>query len=335
MIPPPPGFLLQFLGGFIVTACVGLVFYGLTVAQAVVYSHHAADDPKWMKIIVILVILFDSLHATMLIRVIVYYGFVISDDLEAMAWTNWTYALGNVCNTLIVFLVQCFYIRRIWLLSAGSVSLICISAFLVLSRLGFFIVLSAFTFQHRQWVTFHQSRTLSALVDVSGSIALATDSWLSLCILYFLRKNRARFQRTEGILRWLMIYTVNTGLLSAIISTCVLVSFAKLQQSLLFVGFLLLEGRLSANSIFGILNARLILRKRANNVLDIDVELSDMGIPQVQLPTRFPQPRRIEIFQETVQITDTGHVDLGGHNESDVVPSRTSSSSKVGVYNEV
>ncbi|KAI0075618.1 hypothetical protein K474DRAFT_1708885 [Panus rudis PR-1116 ss-1] len=310
MTTPPPGFLYGFLSGMIVLFCLALILHGLTLAQVIVFALNASKDPAWMKAMVGSVFMLDTLHSAFMIAIIVKYTLRISDSLELLRWVDWTVASLLLCHTLLMFVVQGFYVRRIWTYAERRISKIIIPAFLVLARFAFFMMMVVFCYQDPAWRKFHTS-SLKIAVEVANTLVVVADAWIAITMLHLLLKSHTKFERTDGILRWFMTHAINTGALSVVISICVLIAFEKLPGQLVFLGLLALESKVSSNGMLGALNSRILLREQVTSIIcEMERDVTGVGRRmQVQL-TSNGHPQRIEIFQETVQITDSqGHVD--------------------------
>ncbi|CAL1703522.1 unnamed protein product [Somion occarium] len=232
-LPPipgvPPGALPDIpalLGPIAITACIALLIYGVTVVQAYAYVLNYKKDDTWVKSLVYGVAFFET-------------------DLLAIVHIPWTVPTVFLINCGITILVQGFYIRRIWILSNRSLALLILLITILTLRIGFAIATFAFFVKLDTWQSFRDQT--GPLVTISTGLGLAV-----------------LMDMTDGIISFLIAYSVNTGLLSMAVSIAIVFTFAFMKESLIFAGLNLIAGKLYANSLLGTLNARQVLRAQSS-----------------------------------------------------------------------
>ncbi|KAK7690360.1 hypothetical protein QCA50_007017 [Cerrena zonata] len=104
--------------------------------------------------------------------------------------------------------------------------------------------------------------TPKVLIITTHSLAIVLDSTLATIMLCYLYRDRAALPRTNGVMTWLMIYYVNTGVVLASLSIAILITYLAIPDSLLYVGLTDIFAKVIANSFFGALNSRQLLRTR-------------------------------------------------------------------------
>ncbi|KAL5483631.1 hypothetical protein ACEPAI_8863 [Sanghuangporus weigelae] len=136
-------------------------------------------------------------------------------------------------------------------------------------------------------IYFFNSFTLDSVLEVSkinwlgymslGS-AVASDLWCSVCLCYYLAKDRTGFKATDTKLNTLMLYIISTGLLTGLCSICSLVLLAAMPYSYADVAVNFCVSKLYFNALLAMLNSRNYLRERTSG------RSSDQGIyrlPQI------------------------------------------------------
>ncbi|KAJ6629354.1 hypothetical protein B0H10DRAFT_1986780, partial [Mycena sp. CBHHK59/15] len=101
---------------------------------------------------------------------------------------------------------------------------------------------------------------LSVLMYLNFAAGTSSDLSVALALCHLLRRSRTGFRRTDSLIRVLMMYTVNTGLIVAIDATAGMLAYAFMPHNFIFLGFYLLLSKLYLNSYLAILNARKGLR---------------------------------------------------------------------------
>ncbi|KAK7693114.1 hypothetical protein QCA50_002680 [Cerrena zonata] len=257
---PPPFDIANFMGGFIIELCIALILYGVTTAQAYVYLLNCKEDSWRLKLMVAAVWILETLHTVFMLRIIYYDAIISFGDFESIAKIDWSIGLVLFAENCIVALVQGYYIRRIWILSGHMVLLIIGLVVLLAARIGFHTTSAVYTFISPTWVTFQGGFAANLCVEVANGLSASVDGIIAASMIFFLQRSRTPFKRTDGVLRWLMAYSVNTGLIMMIFSISIAITYSRVQGSLVFAGLVTIVSKLYANSFLGTLNARDIIR---------------------------------------------------------------------------
>ncbi|CAL1703521.1 unnamed protein product [Somion occarium] len=251
-LPPipgvPPGALPDIpalLGPIAITACIALLIYGVTVVQAYAYVLNYKKDDTWVKSLVYGVAFFET-------------------DLLAIVHIPWTVPTVFLINCGITILVQGFYIRRIWILSNRSLALLILLITILTLRIGFAIATFAFFVKLDTWQSFRDQTGPLVTISTGLGLAVLMDMCVAGLLIYYLVRGRSGLRRTDGIISFLIAYSVNTGLLSMAVSIAIVFTFAFMKESLIFAGLNLIAGKLYANSLLGTLNARQVLRAQSS-----------------------------------------------------------------------
>jgi len=100
--------------------------------------------------------------------------------------------------------------------------------------------------------------------QIGGSIELAAtslcDITISVSLWYYLHHGRSGFARTETVVKRLILYTVNIGLLTSGASSLTLILWLALPQNFGFISLTLIRSKLYVNSLLVTLNYRKIAR---------------------------------------------------------------------------
>ncbi|CAL1703791.1 unnamed protein product [Somion occarium] len=247
------------MGGMVMTICISLIFYGVTTAQAYVYYLNSKRDSPWIKTLVASVWIFETIHTAVVLRFLYYMVIISFGNPQSLALIDWSLGVMCVSEVLILALVEGFYIYRIWILSKR-----------------FTLSTAVYGLLARSWDAFQHTFSSSFSVLMACSFSAVVDGLIAICMMILLRHKQTGFNsRTDNVLRWIMAYSVNTGAISMVVSIVIAITYSTMQDSLLFVGLVILTGKLYANSLLGMLNARALMRQKANK--------TDSGL--VELPT--------------------------------------------------
>ncbi|CAL1703807.1 unnamed protein product [Somion occarium] len=198
-------------------------------------------------------------------------------DYDSIAVVDWSLAAMTFAEIFVILFVEGFYIWRIWILSNRSSTLAISLTILLVTRLGFTLSTGIFILQKGHWADLQASFTPSLSVLMTNSFSAVVDGIIAVSMIVFFRRGQSRHDdKINGALRWLMMYSVNTGAISMIISIIIAITYSTMSNDLIFGGLVILTGKLYANALLGTLNARRIMRKK--------MRVDSMDIGQLELP---------------------------------------------------
>ncbi|OBZ76341.1 hypothetical protein A0H81_03475 [Grifola frondosa] len=119
------------------------------------------------------------------------------------------------------------------------------------------------------------SAGLSGILYLNFAATLTADLIVALSLCWLLAKHRTGFQRTNSIIRVLMLYGINTCALTTIFALCCLITFVKMPDDLVFLAFYFAMPKLFLNSLLATLNTRKYIREIGPNAL-LSIPLSAM-----------------------------------------------------------
>lgn len=292
-IPSPA----EFLGGFVIELVLGVLLYGIAVAQIYIYAFNCQKDPWMLKAVVACVATLETLHTISLFILLYQYTIVDFGNLLATFEMPWSVTTTVGLEMCIIAVVQSFYVWRIWILSNRSWLLTFVIGFLLVTRLGFGLASAALTATLDTWGRFRSERL--PLFTISSGLAFnaTVDLAIAFILIRYLHRNQTGFKKTDSAISILMAYAVNTGAITMVVSLVTALTFAFMKTSLVFAGLTVVAGKLYSNSLLGTLNARNLIRSKTGAPYQ-SAELSNF-----QANNSNPVRRHIEIFQETTKMT--------------------------------
>ncbi|CAL1693845.1 unnamed protein product [Somion occarium] len=288
----------ELLGSYVISSCITFIVYGIGVTQSYVYFLNCGKDPKWLKLLVGGVTLLETVHTVMVIHIL--YRFTVTGfgNLEVVGSISWSPPTAVIVENLIIVLVEGFFIYRLWILSKRSMSLVVTISSLHIVRCAFGITVGSLAFTHSDWVSYRSTTSTVVIVNVTDCLALLEDGVIAGFLIHYLRSSRKGFNpRTDRVILWLMSYIINTGLITMIVSLCVMVTFIAVEENFIFLGLNLIVCKLYANSLFGTLNARQMLHARVIKSLDPESDisrLSEIVASSQRIRTASVKPIRIQ-----------------------------------------
>ncbi|PBL04002.1 hypothetical protein ARMGADRAFT_1157990 [Armillaria gallica] len=203
------------------------------------------------------------------------------------ALTTYDEGIVGVCSIL---LVQLFFCWRIWAFSASSLHLLVRVAILALGiSLAFlnfgqwdktavmilgltsatfqcavsFIALSIFGYRHRLLTVNTPEFTLSWKLSASSGIAF--DVITTMAMTLSLYRSRSGMKRSNHVITILILFTVNTNLVTTFLSIGSLVTYLVLPNATIYGGIAFLLSKSYLNSFLAILNSREFLREKMDH----------------------------------------------------------------------
>ncbi|KAA1473567.1 hypothetical protein DENSPDRAFT_872875 [Dentipellis sp. KUC8613] len=104
--------------------------------------------------------------------------------------------------------------------------------------------------------TFVQLASIANLAIACDAISAYNDILIALVFAYIMQKQKSGLRKSTNMINKLIIYSLNTGLITAAFGVAALVSTAVRRDTLIFALFFFTGGRLYANSLLAIVNLR-------------------------------------------------------------------------------
>ncbi|KAH0829183.1 hypothetical protein J3R83DRAFT_2731 [Lanmaoa asiatica] len=257
--------------------------YGTALGQSIYYIYTFPDDPNNIKALVLGIILADSAYLVGSIHF--FWTFFVSCH-RSNSWScehnlPWGEVVMGCINGTIIFIVQCFYCRRIWTISGQNKPLTFAIFVLAASALG-----------SGAWynIDFVRSGTIQYLYQCPLALPIAiTDVVCDLLITSGIFKYmwKSGFRKRRSTIQDLAIVCINMGLFTCITSMITGIIFL-VQGAGLWIGssgmvvgqskyrfpmpdstMLILDDVGYVNSMLAVLNARKAIRDRDPNIYEL------------------------------------------------------------------
>jgi len=202
----------------------------------------------------------DTLHQVLL--VIGLYTYVVGDYgiIVALTTPAWFLLAALVVSTTTAMIVRTLYGHRVWKLGRN---LYITTAIIVLSSIEFAatIVWAILASNLDDFQAFTQ---ISAVFYLAFCAAILADALIASSQVVMLWRLRTGFKRTDSIVRTLMLYSINTGLLTSVMVIVCLITFATMPDDLIYVAIYHIVSGLLLNALLATYNARPELRSIGN-----------------------------------------------------------------------
>ncbi|KAJ7230602.1 hypothetical protein GGX14DRAFT_486303, partial [Mycena pura] len=214
---------------------------------------------------------FDTIHQALISHTL--YTYLVTNYNNSVELTQivWSLLVEVLFNGFTALLVQSFLTVRIWRLSNGNKWLTGAALLLVLGEFGCVLAYVALSLR---------LRTLAELVELKGlsvtvnALAAAGDVLIAATLCKLLYSSRTGFHRSDTMIKKLMVWAVNTGLVTSLCAIASLISIVVADSTFIYILFFFCMGRLYCNSLLATLNARSMIRGAADGVHTTSENLS-------------------------------------------------------------
>jgi hypothetical protein len=263
------------VGPVVLGALVNACLFGGFVVQTYIYYANFPNDHRVMKFTVAVIFASQIAH------------------LICVSATLWKAAVSGYGNplTLLIFpqgadaailftaitgaLVESSFVFRLWKLSK-ALTLPLISLVLCLLAQSIALVMTVKAFAMTNLVIFEIDE--NRLITLSLTSRLVCELTLTLSMVWYLRKQRSStFLRTTTIIDRLVLWTLETGLITSLVVAFIMGFFLAMKQNYIWVSIYANLATVNANSLLASLNGRLILRSVPNTSLNMNTLSSSSG----------------------------------------------------------
>ncbi|KZS87174.1 hypothetical protein SISNIDRAFT_491318 [Sistotremastrum niveocremeum HHB9708] len=192
-----------------------------------------------------------------------YHYFIVEfgNDLSLLVGP-WTIKVTIPVTCVAESIYHFFFVTRIWILSRKN-KFVCGS--IVTLELAHIAGDIAFTVKCFQAIYFTQLTSTPGnrhLLTACLSASLAADLCITASMCYYLHRSRTGHKKTDTLLSNLIIYSINTGIVTALGDAAVMATFLALPNNVAFFSIFEVTIELYANAVLTSLNTRTELRSK-------------------------------------------------------------------------
>ncbi|KAJ8473027.1 hypothetical protein ONZ51_g8125 [Trametes cubensis] len=266
------------LGALLIGTYLGLMLYGLSVHQAYVFYTPSCKETSWiLKTAVAIILILETIHSALCIYAN-YTSLIIDtfqDNVPHNTHCQWSINILSVFAATIFCLTQSIYAWNvIRVLPVYGLVVAIVVAVLATGQLGTVIAASVLLYKPRSERTIRDIRWLSC---VHSAMVVVASQLLAGVLICYLRRSRTGFARSDHIIRTLILYICNTGLLVGISSILSLILVLVWPQSLLSVAVEVVATNFYAVSLLAQLNSRQELRTMDTQSSTMTYEATRLG----------------------------------------------------------
>ncbi|KAJ7765727.1 hypothetical protein B0H16DRAFT_1883154 [Mycena metata] len=259
-VPSPTSFLaLNTLGALEIGTLLSYWLFGATTTQAYTYYGRFPNDSRKLKSLVALVWFLELGHA--ICTGMTVYRYLISDYThpELLVFVPDEMLAAILIFTVIAVCVQGFFSLRIYYLSRSPyIPLFTCSLSLT------WAVVSIYIFVHLalRKATLADLLPLAPVLYASWAASTANDLTTAATLAYLLHRQRANVHtsRTAALVKKIIQWTLETGVILSTATTLTLVLFATMPANYIWLAMFIVQARLYSNSFLASLHSRTTLR---------------------------------------------------------------------------
>ncbi|KAL5524851.1 hypothetical protein ACEPAF_9997 [Sanghuangporus sanghuang] len=236
---------------------IGVSLWGAGTVQVYAYYNNYPKDALWMKSLVGIVWVLDTSHQGLIIHTVYTYLITEYGNLVFLGNIVNSLAIEVIVNGIVAALVQAFFVLRAWRLSQGNIPVVVILNALIITTFALSIVYTIRALQLKTFARLEDIFTLSRVINVLNAV---TDLAIAAVLIFLLHRSRTGFKRSDHIINRLILFSLNTGLLTSLDATMSLIANIVWSNTFIYILFFVNVSRLYTNSLMATLNSRKGLR---------------------------------------------------------------------------
>ncbi|RPD54855.1 hypothetical protein L227DRAFT_615868 [Lentinus tigrinus ALCF2SS1-6] len=222
----PPSFIAipaldNTFGALLIGTFLGLMLYGVLLQQLFRYSRLYTEDVVLLKVLVGTVIVLETFHTV--ISAHICYNYLVSNYFTPwnLLFGNWSIDLLPLSSGLVILTSQSFFARRVVAIGGKFRWIAGIAIVLFVGELAFY---AAATVKAFMLPTFKDFLSVTWFISTGSAMAVTADFLLTSVLIISLRRSRTGFKQTDSTIDVLILFAVNTGLITGYLQllACVL-----------------------------------------------------------------------------------------------------------------
>ncbi|KAF9463872.1 hypothetical protein BDZ94DRAFT_575659 [Collybia nuda] len=221
------------LGAAFLGNLAAAIFYGITCVQTFIYFKKNYRDTTAFRLLIFFLWLIDTFHLALITHGLYYYLISNYGNLVVIASPTWSIVVQVYVTIISDGIIRAIFGRRVWLITERNkfiaAAIFLTSAFTCVSG----IIFATRVFAVGSFANFSQISYLLYMALGGGVVADILIAG-SLCIS--LSRTRTGFKQTDSIVVVLMMYTINTSLLTTVCSAACFITYAIWPREFTFIG---------------------------------------------------------------------------------------------------
>ncbi|KAF8150152.1 hypothetical protein B0H34DRAFT_177369 [Crassisporium funariophilum] len=261
------------LGSVLTGAAVSFALYGITCCQVIWYFRNYPRDTRGLKLMVVSVWFFETMHGVLVVNMLWYYLIRRGNGESPYQFYHcghWTMIAQGIPAEICCVATESFLLRRVYQITDRKKLAACAAIpFLVAATLTI-----AYFVQRLRYPCSVQNTRSNAVFGTSAILTTILDLGLALAtgvVLYGQRSGLHVRSTSLPMIRFLIVWTMTTGVLMAISTVAFMALFLVFPSDLFYLGVYLLHAKIYANTLLATLNSRSLLRSISEQVMELSV----------------------------------------------------------------
>ncbi|OBZ76997.1 hypothetical protein A0H81_03426 [Grifola frondosa] len=263
-------------GAMLIGTYIATMIYGLTTHQTYRYFRLYPSDSWGLKGMVVCLWALDSLSTVLNLHCCYYYLVTLYSKPESLLEAVWyiplrirvfvahnqlpyaqvvsiggRHKLDRDCDRAFVFDPSCLSSWSQYLSDGSSNSSGHRAARFRICPERYWFLLCRFILGN-----FKRFSDFTWLICTTLGLSVASDALITIALCFSLQKSRTGYKRTDSLIDILMVYAINTGLLTTLFTLATLICAALMPENLIYFAILTVVTKLHPNSLLAVLNSR-------------------------------------------------------------------------------
>ncbi|KAF6750564.1 hypothetical protein DFP72DRAFT_511465 [Ephemerocybe angulata] len=247
-------------GAAFIGLLLAAVLYGITCLQTYIYFTTYPEDGWEYKTMAGTAFVLDTTSLALISSAI--YGYLITDMYAPLnlLFVNRAFDIEPSIMGLLAFLTHLYLGNRVWKVCNRNLWLGILLGTLLLTTLSLAFASTVVSWKHRTWISLKTSIRPLALAGIITSVLLDTTIASVLCLFLVRHVREVEGKKTRRLVRKLLVFAINTGLASSLLSILNLAMFFAFPDTMIFLCLTLIYSKVYANALLANLNSREHLR---------------------------------------------------------------------------
>ncbi|KAI0752496.1 hypothetical protein C8Q80DRAFT_1146360 [Daedaleopsis nitida] len=279
------------LGAVLLGSFLSLLMQGMVFHQSYLYFRTYQKDSFLLKAWVVVIVALETFISALYIHTC--YSYMVSHYFDApflLGPTVWSLKISPLPACLSAVICECFFARRVWLISPKYRPLVITAIVFDLAFYGCYIAYVKGSWHAPDIHTYTKHSWLAALG--SGFIEIG-NAMMTAVLIRVLLQSRTGVKRTNMTLETLIRYSMTTGLLICVFEIVNILVATLCPGTLIFVPVCMVLTKISASSVLVALNARNFISGSEPSSIDPFSQFTStvMRAPQSHIFARSSEPR--------------------------------------------
>ncbi|KAH9902434.1 hypothetical protein C8Q73DRAFT_785113 [Cubamyces lactineus] len=253
------------IGALLLGTFVSLILYGANCLQLYRYIRLYPTDHVSLKILVFLVMLFETLHTVAPMHACYHYLVTKFFDTKAVQQGVWSLNVSPALATVCLIIAEGFFVRRVSLIGTKSsaVALVAMSCLLATSVMSIVLTVKAFATNNIQDFD-RETRNITGVDLLLGALA---DYLLAGTMILALRRDKDHSSRASRV-EVATVYILNTGFLTGTLQWMATIMAFVFPYKLYWTPFGLIATKLYGVTLLSVLNSRKHMASQGITIFD-------------------------------------------------------------------